>query len=335
MQLNISQNLINSSTSLSPSSGTQTLSIQNTTINVSSINNETTIQQTKKPLDSLAQLSTIPIDEDSVRAIYEFGHSITSENRCPDNGKNINLTIVVMSAPGNIQARTAIRQTWGSYGQQRNVNVLFIIGTTRDKELEKSIDDEVKLYGDIIRGKFYDSYSNLTLKTISTLEWMDKYCFNAKFLLKTDDDMFINIPRLLLFIDKHYNDKNIIYGRLAKKWQPIRNKKSKYYVSQGQFKPQHFPDFTTGPAYLLSNDIIGKLFNASLNQTYLKLEDVFTTGIVAQKIGIKRVHANEFLNKKISFSPCNVQHGISIHRVKYGEQFDLWKKLLDGKSKCN
>jgi hypothetical protein len=128
--------------------------------------------------------------------------------------------------------------------------------------------------------------------------------------------------------------RRTIYGRLAKKWKPIRNKKSKYYVSKEQYKLVLFPDFTTGPAYLLTNDVVHDLYAAALNHTYLKLEDVYTTGIVAQQLQIRRIHAPEFLNKRIAWHPCHVIKGISFHMVKFHEQFDLWKKLQDGKTKC-
>lgn len=273
-------------------------------------------------------------NEYSARAIYEAGHAIAIPEKCPNFGKEMDLIIIIMSAPTHLEARMAIRQTWGHFGQRSDISILFMLGATLDPKVETILRKEEKTYNDVIRGKFLDSYSNLTLKTISTLEWVDNYCSKVKFLLKTDDDMFINVPRLQGFTIKHARDKNVIFGRLAKKWKPIRNKKSKYYVSRAQFKHTVFPDFTTGPAYLLSTDIIRKLYDAALDQTYLKLEDVFVTGIVASKLGIKRTHANEFLNKKITYSACNVQRGISIHMVKYSEQFDLWKKLLDGKSKC-
>lgn len=268
------------------------------------------------------------------RTIYEAGHTVPIPERCPNFGKEMDLVIIIMSAPTHLEARTAIRQTWGHFGQRSDISILFMLGATLDSRVETILKKEQKTYNDVIRGKFIDSYSNLTLKTISTLEWVDSYCSKVKFLLKTDDDMFINVPRLQSFALKHAKNRNVIFGRLAKKWKPIRNKKSKYYVSKTQFKNDMFPDFTTGPAYLLSTDIIRNLYEAALNQTYLKLEDVFVTGIVADKLKIKRTHANEFLNKKISYSAYNVQRSISIHMVKYSEQFDLWKKLLDGKSKC-
>lgn len=278
--------------------------------------------------------SPILSNEYSARMIYEAGHTVPIPERCPNFGKEMDLVIVIMSAPTHLEARMAIRQTWGHFGQRSDISILFMLGATLDPKVETVLKKEQKTYNDVIRGKFQDSYSNLTLKTISTLEWVDSYCSKVKFLLKTDDDMFINVPRLQAFAIKHTKNKNVIFGRLAKKWKPIRSKKSKYYVSRTQFKHTVFPDFTTGPAYLLSTDIIRKLYDTALDQTYLKLEDVFVTGIVADKLGIKRTHANEFLNKKITYNACNVQRSISIHMVKYSEQFDLWKKLLDGKSKC-
>lgn len=242
--------------------------------------------------------------------------------------------IVIMSAPTHIEGRTAIRQTWGHYGQRRDIGVVFIIGATADPKFELNLQREQDMYGDIVRGNFVDSYTNLTLKSISTLEWIDTYCSEVRFVLKTDDDMFINVPRLMSFVNRHRKDKNAIFGKLARKWKPVRNKNSKYFLSLAQYKLPFYPDFTTGPAYLISSDVVRKLYEAALNETFIKLEDVYITGIVAHKLGVRRIHANEFFNRKIAYTPCNVQRGISIHMVKYSEQFDLWKKLLDGKTKC-
>ncbi|XP_043253253.1 beta-1,3-galactosyltransferase 5-like [Colletes gigas] len=320
-------------TTSSTSSSSQTQSFASVSISSSKQSSEKPPQKVEKTSNETKDTSAAS-NECSARAIYEAGHAVPIPERCPNFGKEMDLVIIVMSAPTHLEARMAIRQTWGHFGQRSDISILFMLGVTLDPKVETILRREQKTYNDVIRGQFLDSYSNLTLKTISTLEWVDSYCSKVKFLLKTDDDMFINVPRLQAFAARHAKDKNVIFGRLAKKWKPIRNKKSKYYVSRTQFKHAVFPDFTTGPAYLLSSDIVRKLYDAALDQTYLKLEDVFVTGIVADKLGIKRTHANEFLNKKISYSACNIQRGISIHMVKYSEQFDLWKKLLDGKSKC-
>ncbi|KAJ6640997.1 Beta-1,3-galactosyltransferase 5 [Pseudolycoriella hygida] len=222
--------------------------------------------------------------------LYEPGHSEANADLCPSSGENIRLLILITSAPAHREARLAIRQTWGHYSTRRDIAIAFVLGATQQQSIDDSLAAENFMYGDLIRGHFIDSYNNLTLKTISSLEWVDTYCPKASFILKTDDDMFINVPKLLMFIEKHHKDTKVIYGRLAKKWKPIRNKKSKYYVSPLQYFPPVFPQFTTGPAYLMTSDVVHSLYAKALNQTYLKLEDVFTTGIVAQLVNVKRAH---------------------------------------------
>lgn len=78
-------------------------------------------------------------------------------------------------------------------------------------------------------------------------------------------------------------------------------------------------------------------FITALPSTYLKLEDVFTTGIIADSLHIKRINIPDFANKKVNFHKtgyCALSRLISMHMVNYSEQFELWKKLLDEKSKC-
>lgn len=267
------------------------------------------------------------------RDLYESGHIDSPQICANDGGDVIKLLIIITSAPAHREARLAIRQTWGHFGTRRDIAIGFLVGAA-GAQMDDAIAAENYMYNDIIRGRFLDSYNNLTLKTISMLEWVDINCPKASFVLKTDDDMFINVPKLLQFIEKKNADKRTIYGRLAKKWKPIRNKKSKYYVSPEQYKPPIFPQFTTGPAYLMTRDCVKDLYSKALNETYLKLEDVYTTGIVAQAVGIKRVHVNEFLNRRIAFNACNIKKSVSLHMIKPPEEFDLWKKLLDSSVKC-
>uniref|UniRef100_A0A8D8NYJ2 Hexosyltransferase n=1 Tax=Culex pipiens TaxID=7175 RepID=A0A8D8NYJ2_CULPI len=251
--------------------------------------------------------------------IYENGHmndQTSINNICPQKGADVNLLILITSAPTHREQRLSIRQSWGHYGIRRDISIGFMLGRTQDQRIEDQLSAENYMYSDLIRGNFIDSYKNLTLKTISLLEWTTTNCPNATYLLKTDDDMFINVPKLLQFIETHLSYKRSIFGRLAKKWKPIRNKKSKYYVSPEQYFPPVFPPFTTGPAYLMTSDIILDLYNKSLSQTYLKLEDVYTTGIVAQLLNIHRVNIKEFLNRRIAFNQCNIK---KVYKYTHGE----------------
>ena len=43
---------------------------------------------------------------------------------------------------------------------------------------------------------FQDIYYNLTLKTVMGLKWSSIYCSQVKYVMKTDDDIFVNVPLL-------------------------------------------------------------------------------------------------------------------------------------------
>ncbi|CAH2251896.1 jg13812 [Pararge aegeria aegeria] len=267
------------------------------------------------------------------RDLYVAGHEQPHPELCPALGAHLRLLILVTSAPSHSIARDAVRLTWGHYAARRDVALAFVLGSPQES-MRAALEAEDALYGDLVIGRSFDSYSNLTLKTLSMLEWADTYCPRVPRLLKTDDDMFINVPRLLRFVSTHENVTRTIWGKVVRKSLPKRTMKSKYYVSPLQFPGKVFPDFATGPAYLLTSDAIRPLLEAAPNEPYLRLEDVFITGVLGARLGMKRQHVAEFYNKKVAAHPCAVQRGIAIHMVQYHEQFDLWRKLLDGKTKC-
>lgn len=242
--------------------------------------------------------------------IYVKGHFIDEINNiCPSNGKGIELLIVIASMRGNTLSRTAIRETWGNLDKRTDVSKAFILGDGPEQQLSVALSDEYYEYGDIIQGHFIDFYQNLTLKTISYLEWVDTFCSQAKYVLKTDDDVFINVHRLMTFLNKR-KKKRVIYGRVYKNLS----------------KPS-YPWFCTGPAYVMTGDIIHDLYVQALKTNYLPNEDVFITGIVANSLGIKRIHANDFYNRLIPFGTCFIHKAISVHSIDYTQQYKLWGVL--------
>ncbi|CAK1547547.1 unnamed protein product, partial [Leptosia nina] len=306
--------------------------------------NTTSTRPRVRPPDNITRTTPPPPPHSSQRTatgphiqlvsdLYEAGHERPHPELCPALGAHIKVLIMVTSAPNHTRARDAVRLTWGHYAARRDIAFAFVLGRAPES-LRAALDAEDALYGDLVVGRSLDSYSNLTLKTVSLLEWADTYCPRVPHLLKTDDDMFINVPRLLRFAAARANATNTIWGKVIKKSLPKRTTKSKYYVSPAQFPGKVFPEFATGPAYLVTRDTARKLLAAAPKAPYLRLEDVFLTGVLSAKLGVRRVHAPEFYNKKVAAHPCAVQRAISIHMVQFHEQFDLWRKLLDGKTKC-
>ena len=49
------------------------------------------------------------------------------------------------------------------------------------------------MYGDLIQGNFMDTYRNLTYKSIMGHMWVSNFCNQAEFVVKTDDEIYVDI----------------------------------------------------------------------------------------------------------------------------------------------
>ena len=113
-----------------------------------------------------------------------------------NGGQNgtVDLIIVVNSAVRNLAKRNLIRRTWGK-DRNGKWRVLFLLGKSNTRKKDKAVIEESKKYQDMLIGDFIDNYLNNTIKTIyghyMTLKW-----FKFKFLLKTDDDCYVNLPAI-------------------------------------------------------------------------------------------------------------------------------------------
>lgn len=90
------------------------------------------------------------------------------------------------------------------------------------------MEEENFSYHDIIQENFLDTYNNLTLKSVMMLKWVISNCNKAKFLMKTDDDMFINVAMLLKTLHSKPQNTSILLGALICNAKPISDRKNKW-----------------------------------------------------------------------------------------------------------
>ena len=85
---------------------------------------------------------------------------------------------------------------------EHSAKLIFLLGTTStpDPELEGRIAEETALQGDLVREDFLDTYQNLTLKTLAGVKWAGQFCGQAEFVMKTDDDMYVNVGEVMEYL---------------------------------------------------------------------------------------------------------------------------------------
>lgn len=210
---------------------------------------------------------------------FKFGyHMLKEEPATCQNQENIHLVFLISTTPLSLKKRMIIRDTWASYSKKNTANIryAFLLGDIAEEGIQEMINTEDKFYRDILQGDFPENYYTLTIKTLMGYHWAAKHCPNNTFIIKTDDDVFINIPAVLDMIKKHENVLQSSIGGFCKKdIEPVRDIKSKYYVSHVEYPRKRFPGYCSGTGYVTSINVVKRVIEVSRNIPFFHLEDVY------------------------------------------------------------
>ena len=214
------------------------------------------------------------------------------------------LLILVSSAPANFERRYLIRQTWGA---DNNIvprwKTFFLLGQTRDPAQSDLLKIENSIYGDMIRADYYEHYWNQTLKIQMAFEWAARYC-NFSYLLKADDDVFVNSKRLLDVLQLKTTPKKGLYmGKLHH--NPGVQRDGKWRVSYEEYSGTHYPDFCSGAGFVMSYDVIECLVPLFDVIEPYRIDDVYI-GMLANKTGVTPVDHGGFVMPHRNYDDCNV-----------------------------
>lgn len=221
-------------------------------------------------------------------------HFVLLEKRCvDDDNNNVFLAVFIHSAPAHFERRRAIRQTWAREASASNeiLKVVFLLGLTTSPDLQAAIEEENRIYGgDVVQGNFVDSYRNLTYKHVMGLKWVAHFCRGARYVLKADDDVFLDIVQTVAYLKREFGSTpptNLLLCFVYPAAVVKRSHRSKWYVSTKEYKQSYFPPYCAGWSVIMSMDVAVRLYFESANITYFWIDDVVVTGILAQKIGIR------------------------------------------------
>ncbi|ESO85386.1 hypothetical protein LOTGIDRAFT_56334, partial [Lottia gigantea] len=185
------------------------------------------------------------------------------------------LLILIFSHCDAKQNRDTLRQTWLTYSNKNTANIryMFLLGEGSANQNSKS-KMEAEIHRDVLLGNFQDTYTNLTLKTVMGLQWVVHICNQTKFILKTDDDVWVNVPMLLKRLET-FRSTTFTLGGMCQLGRPHRDMNSKYYVSHKDYPSDVYPPFCTGTGYVTTPNVAAKIINMSAVVPYFHLEDIY------------------------------------------------------------
>ena len=232
---------------------------------------------------------------------------ITNERFC--QGTYFDILIYVFSAAGNFDQRLAIRDTWGNKAVLKDeVKLVYVIGRPSSMDTQKLIEEESKKFNDIIQGDFEDSYYGLGNKSITTWNWIRMYCHTAKVFMKADDDLALDIERIVKFVHPYINKPRHLMCHLMTV-AVRRNKESKFYVSADEYQDEFYPRFCNGWVFLYTRDIVEEMCRYMTQTEMFKIADIWTTGMVMKKVqNLTKIQMHSILGESI-------EHRAVLHRI--------------------
>ena len=275
--------------------------------------------------------------EDNCEGCFRRPYTIllNAVDACMDLGVNItnpiDLLVLVTTIGKHKDIRQAIRKTWLSvakYNTDLRIRYVFLLGY-EDIDTFKKVEHEKGIYFDIVLHDYKESYRNLTLKTLMGLQWAAKFCPAARYIMKTDDDMFVNITNVLRLTKEPGMDA-VVFGMCMYDAQPIRDNISKWYASPIEYPSSKYPGFCSGTGYVMSRAVAAGITRISLNIPFFYLEDVYVS-LCTNQLGYRLKKVNGFNNYLVDVPSmgCGLYSSHNLytsHGVTVSNLYHIWKE---------
>jgi len=127
---------------------------------------------------------------------------------------------------------------------------------------------------------------NLTYKAIAALRWIAIHCKRIDYILKADDDVFVNVFNLQRRIfELHVTGfrSKLVLCRVWYRAPVARD--GKWAILHGDLSVSEYPDYCAGLAYIQTGDVALALYRMSLRVSFFWIDDVYVTGHLIKALG--------------------------------------------------
>ena len=259
------------------------------------------------------QLNELPVNDfQQLIDLNDFKFKINHQP-CSELSYEPSIIILVHSAPDNFQKRKFIRETWGKKDTQ--MFLMFLVGSVDSNILQEKMDSENEMHNDLLQGNFHDSYRNMTYKHVMGLKWFVYNCPNINYLLKVDDDAFVNTPLLYNYLSKPSMASEIFCTKfenavVRRMWY------NKWHVTHDEYSGNTYPDYCSGFWILYPAPIVLKLYLEVQKLPYFWIDDIHVTGTTAQKLNIS-INPSRYLNLDIKDQKNLLNGCLNINEVPF------------------
>jgi hypothetical protein len=241
--------------------------------------------------------------------------------------------IGILSSVGAKARRDAIRRTWGA-----NVfNRYFVVGGNDFERIRK----EFNRYQDMIWVDIEETYEDVLYKSGIMLAIFERHIKGSHYILKTDDDTYVNIPVLHKELSEggegyqqqyyghcHVN-RTIPYRPFQRDRLPPYFKK--FIVNKTIYPEKWNAPYCQGAGYILGRTFLKCILREIPTIRYHPFEDV-AIGLMAERCGITAVRHSSAMDYKWHFrvGDANLTGKILQHPVESPEDMRTRHKTVTG-----
>ncbi|ESO83741.1 hypothetical protein LOTGIDRAFT_84945, partial [Lottia gigantea] len=254
------------------------------------------------------------------------------------------LFILILTQHDAYNQRKAIRETWGRIARHEpwpgrrllgEVRLIFLLGAIDNAPLNKAVQIEASEHRDIVEANFIDSYFNLTLKVLMGIKWVRTHCPKTKYIMKMDEDSFVDIPRLVNML-MSVSPQNAIFGPYSYSEKVTRpnlyGNSSKGAVSYEAYSPEWYPPHVKGNFYIMPYPLAVKIMNVSQYFPYMNIEDAYITGILAKVFDARHMEISvdqydKYPEMDLDHCAFVLERRIACQKVYPELLYNFWKRI--------
>ncbi|XP_071114263.1 beta-1,3-galactosyltransferase 5-like [Haliotis cracherodii] len=208
---------------------------------------------------------------------------IVSQNRdlCTSSAR-VHALFVVHTTPSNRKRRDVIRDMLTSdvINRKYTIRILFLIGwpVTFVRRTQDDVREETKQHGDILQGRFIDTYRNLTYKAVFGFKWISRHCKNVTYVIKMDDDVYVDMHNFFYTLYPKFEERHAVVC-IGKSCTSVE-RQGQWMLDEYTYRHYScYPvKYCNGYAVVFKGDMVSILYKASLMAPFFWIDDIFIYG---------------------------------------------------------
>lgn len=206
------------------------------------------------------------------------------------------LLLTVSSGPLNKKNRDRWREDVRGL---KDLRLIFLVAAAPSSDAQKYLEAEHAEHADILQSSLQDGHRKLGYKILTSYVWAHNYCHKVKYIGKTDDNVVVDLPKLIRVLEERERpDDDFMTCSVPKRnMKTLRNSRKhdggphmtgNWSLSKEDLEADVMPDFCCGFLSLTTPKVGCAVLQVALtlypDKEVVQSEDSLITGVLRERL---------------------------------------------------